>query len=444
MRSLLTLSQLLAACAPLLVSLPAAAQSWVTSSFSISRHLHGAATLPGGDVLVVGGYIDQSTWTARTVERYDASTGTWSTFGESPGDHYTFVHVLPLPDGRLLVASMEAPFDTYDPASDTWTTLGDASVFDSDMAVTQLADGDVFFVGGGMDFDDWGSAYRFDADTDTLDTVASLPVPRRSLAATLLADGRVLVTGGLRFVDEIENFEALTSAEIYDPVADRWTVAAPIPQARYDHRAALLPDGRVLVTGGVGTGYEHLPSTVIYDPATDAWTSGPTMAAGRALHTATTLPSGRVVMVGGAGAGRAVELYDPATSAFVALPSLSHDRQSHTTTYIPGKGLLAISGSTAELYALGATAEGEACVIAEECADGTCEDGRCTDDGGGTGAGPGDPGGPPGGGCSPPWFDLGAMPGHAAMLLVAPGMFAWRRRRSGSTARPRARHADAG
>lgn len=438
-----TLSQLMAGCASLLVSLPAAAQSWVTSSLSTSRQSHGAAALPGGDVLVVGGYIDQSTWTARTVERYDASTGTWSTSGESPGDHYIFVHVLPLPDGRLLVASMEAPFDTYDPASDTWTTLGDASVFDSDTAVTQLADGDVFFVGGGMDFDDWGAAYRFDADTDTLHTVASLPVPRRRLAATLLADGRVLVTGGLRFVDEIENFESLTSAELYDPVADSWTVAAPLPGARHDHRAALLPDGRVLVTGGVGKdGY--LQSTVIYDPAIDAWTSGPTMAAARALHTTTTLPSGRIVVVGGAGAGRSVELYDPATSAFIALPSLSQDRQSHTATYIPGKGLLVISGSIAELYALGGTAEGEACVITEECAGGACEDGRCTDDRGGAGAGPGGPGGPPGGGCSPPWFDLGAMPGHAAMLLVAPGMLAWRRRRSGSTARPRARHADVG
>ena len=62
------LSRLLPASAALLVSTSAAAQSWTSSSSSIARNGHGAAALPGGDVLVVGGYTDMTTWTAKAVE----------------------------------------------------------------------------------------------------------------------------------------------------------------------------------------------------------------------------------------------------------------------------------------------------------------------------------------------------------------------------------------
>ncbi|WP_437732995.1 Kelch repeat-containing protein [Sorangium sp. So ce1335] len=432
MRHRSAISGLLPACAALLISMPAAAQSWTFSSLSIARGSHGAAALPSGEVLVVGGYIDPSTWTARTVESYSASTGSWSVFGETQGDHYLNVHALPLHDGRLLVVSMEAPLETYDPASDTWTQWSDAWVFVSDTAVTQLADGDGFFVGGAMDLDDWDTTLRFDAETGALHTLAPLAQARRAPAATLLADGRVLVTGGVYFIWEDERFKELAGAEIYDPVTDTWTGAAPMPEARWRHDAALLPDGRVLVTGGVGRS-----STAIYDPATDAWTAGPAMAGARWDHTMTTLPSGRVVVVGGGDAGASVELYDPATESFTALPSLSVGRSGHTTTYIPGKGLLVVGGGSAELYGLHQTPEGHACVITEECASGTCEGGLCVDGSGSSGGGAGGPGGPPvGGGCSLPLLGLDASYAGAACLLFAPGLFVRRRRRSSAGSQP--------
>ena len=43
---------------------------------------------------------------------------------------------------------------------------------------------------------------------------------------------------------------ALVQAEIYDPLADTWTTVANLKSARYNHTATLLPDGRVLVSGG--------------------------------------------------------------------------------------------------------------------------------------------------------------------------------------------------
>ena len=62
--------------------------------------------------------------------------------------------------------------------------------------------------------------------------------------ATLLPDGRVLATGG------VPNCHAVV--EIYDPGTGKWARAADTNEDRQYHTATLLPDGTVLVTGGRG------------------------------------------------------------------------------------------------------------------------------------------------------------------------------------------------
>ena len=71
----------------------------------------------------------------------------------------------------------------------------------------------------------------------------------------LLPDGRVLVAGGTNnFVDT--GVGALSSAEVYDPVADTWTPLPPMHDRRLWPTLAVLSDG-VYVAGGLfssGTG----------------------------------------------------------------------------------------------------------------------------------------------------------------------------------------------
>src|SRR5437763_331719 len=66
---------------------------------------------------------------------------------------------------------------------------------------------------------------------------------------------------------------------------------------RYWHTATLLPNGNVLVAGGVDSG-GALASAELYDPATGAWTATGDLGAERGLHTATLLPNGKVLVAG--------------------------------------------------------------------------------------------------------------------------------------------------
>ena len=72
---------------------------------------------------------------------------------------------------------------------------------------------------------------------------------RYSATATLLPDGRVLIVGG---VDN--NAQGERTAEVYDPARGTFKAAGSMSAGRSGHTATLLLDGTVLITGGVNDG----------------------------------------------------------------------------------------------------------------------------------------------------------------------------------------------
>ena len=145
--------------------------------------------------------------------------------------------------------------------------------------------------------------------------------------ATLLVDGRVLVCGGQQW-DGGEQMGS-SSAELYDPATDSWSVVNSMNMSRYSHTATLLGDGRVLVAGGSWMPGENLAMAELYDPATGLWLECPDMSQPREGHSATLLEDGRVLVVGMDSnnwmAGSA-EIYEPALNAWLptSVPLASH------------------------------------------------------------------------------------------------------------------------
>jgi len=74
--------------------------------------------------------------------------------------------------------------------------------------------------------------------------------------------------------------------------------------ARFAHTATLLPNGKVLITGGFASAQvnqqaKSLASSEVYDPATGTFSSGGDMTVARGGHTATLLQDGTLLVAGG-------------------------------------------------------------------------------------------------------------------------------------------------
>ena len=180
--------------------------------------------------------------------------------------------------------------------------------------------------------------------------------PRAVHRATLLLDGRVLVTGGCT-ESGCGGVGDARRSEVYDPghglVADA-VMATP----RASGSATLLADGRVLLAGGYpGEGRPPTASAEVYDPTTDAFAPVGDLAAPRADHSATLMPDGRVLLAGGSDRdGRALattEYFDPGTGAFSPGPPLLRPRAAHVAVLAGSRVVLL--GGTEDTRAIAAT-----------------------------------------------------------------------------------------
>ena len=150
----------------------------------------------------------------------------------------------------------------------------------------------------------------------------SMAAPRSGHTATTLPNGNVLIAGGME-----SNGVFLDTTERYDPVRGRFLAAARMATRRVSHTATLLPDGKVLIAGGLEGRYREdgqwkgraVASAELYDHSTGSFTPTGAMTVPRNSHAAVLLPDGKVLIVGGSGGDRnlaSAELFDPATGKF--------------------------------------------------------------------------------------------------------------------------------
>lgn len=300
----------------------------------------GAATMEPGTLLFVGG--DDGFPENYGVIRYTVPAG-------EAGSYQVAASV----QGFYTIPGMGGDTD-FHILHNGWELYGNFLAGDASAAIVRrvdLAAGDTidFVVGRGADGSQYASVLKIwatlqkitdpDPAAGTWTAASSLPAARSEHTATALPNGKVLVTGGTG------TGGALASTLLYNPDSDSWTTVGALATARYYHTATLLPNGKVLVAGGYGTS-GLLASAELYDPATGVWTTTGSLATPRRLFTATLLPDGKVLTAGGYGgtSGQltSAELYDPATGTWSATGSLTVKRGTHTANLLPnGKVLLA-------------------------------------------------------------------------------------------------------
>jgi len=189
----------------------------------------------------------------------------------------------------------------------------------------------------------------------------SLTYGRHEHTATLLLNGRVLIVGGIQGTEQ--DRPGLVIVEEYDPVSETWHSTGSLNIGRTGHRATLLPDGSVLVTGGKASpSGPALTSVEIYDPIAKTWRIGPPLSEPRSNHTATLLGDGRVLVAGGRFSTNSddvhasVEIYDPVSQSWTSIGDLQIPRESHSATLLPDGGVLVVNGynqtwlATNEIY----------------------------------------------------------------------------------------------
>ncbi|GAA2828387.1 Kelch repeat-containing protein [Kribbella solani] len=243
-------------------------------------------------------------------------------------------------------------------ADPAWTAAADLPIagwWAGQTSLLRLKDREALLLTGGEDSrrQPLGASWIYEAGA--WHATGPVVLPRRLAGVTLLGDGRVLVTGGL--IGEPTRPEVPTAAaEIFDPVAEKWTVAGALQQARFAHTATSLPDGRVLVAGGnairSADSNRALRSVEIFNPGSGASELVEPMTDPRFAHIDVPLLDGRILLVGGAvvagpglyGAQALCELYQPSTGLWTATGNLEIGRKGHQATRLLDGSVLVSGG----------------------------------------------------------------------------------------------------
>jgi hypothetical protein len=218
------------------------------------RWYPSSTTLANGDILVASGSYDVQYSLNRLPQVYRRATNTWRSLTSANLAMTLYPHAYLAPNGKVFFATQTSRYlDTS--GTGAWSFVDGHNVPGRENygSSAMYDDGKVIYVGG---------ADPPTASCETIDLNAPSPAwtltgpmasARRQHTVTLLPDGTLLATGGSSEPGFDNPLGAVHAAEIWDPATGAWSLMASSTRYRgYHSTAALLPDGRVLSSGGDG------------------------------------------------------------------------------------------------------------------------------------------------------------------------------------------------
>ncbi len=244
------------------------ANSWTSApKMNAGRWYPTSTILANGDVLTLAGTID--TGTVNTVPQvWQASNGAWRNLTTAvQGNYDVWADLYPwmylAPNGKVFNAGPQQVARYLDTSgTGAWSDAATSAFGYRDYGTSVMYDDGKVLIAGGNPRDAAGQpptnaptatveVIDLNAVTPAWRTVPPMFVERRQLTATLLPDGQVLVTGGSCAPGHDQALGAVAFAEMWNPATETWTLLGEGKRYRGYHSAALLlPDARVLVTGG--------------------------------------------------------------------------------------------------------------------------------------------------------------------------------------------------
>ncbi|QEG33748.1 galactose oxidase early set domain-containing protein [Bythopirellula goksoeyrii] len=243
------------------------------------RWYPSATTLGNGDILMLSGGMNGNfdPDSNPLPQIYEFETNSWRSLTTAYKSLPLYPRTFLTPDGGVVsLSNYGDDTDLLDVSgTGSWQYLGDT--LDSNLhnygPAVMYDTGKIAYIGGGhvptanislLDLTDATPSWTYGADT--------MAQPRRQNNATILADGTVLLTGGTYVTGWNDPNGLVTVAEIWDPTTQQVTQVAEADSSiyrGYHSTALLLPDGRVLVTGGDHDtgGFQQNLNAEIYSPA---------------------------------------------------------------------------------------------------------------------------------------------------------------------------------
>ncbi len=269
---------------------------WIRQqNMNLGRWYPTDQVLPNGDVLVVSGDVDLSTGNNPLPQVWQHATGTWRNLTSAQLQDGLYPTLSLAPNGQIFISGPSVTSRYLDTSgTGTWTPVANhifQGIRDYD-GMVMYAPGKVLVAGGSDPATNTAETIDLNAATPTWQATGSMAYARRQLNATMLPDGKVLVTGGTGgpgFSDPDPSV-AVYAAEEWDPATGQWTSLASANVPRLYHSIAmLLPDGRILNTGGNGytqTQY-FLPPYLFAGPRPTITSAPAAVANGQAMYVGT-------------------------------------------------------------------------------------------------------------------------------------------------------------